>query len=152
MSGIGKILLNMTESIASIYYPDSNDPIFEISIDQLVDFLSYFTDRVNGVIDNLLNNEFRLINKFSKTSIKDKKISFVIEMLEKSKEEKEEKQSLVSKVKGGVINIGKKVVFKATEGIINKEFLSIIDTLGEDINKLYSKQLLVNESKGDENV
>ena len=38
--GIGKIILNMMEEIATLYYPESEDPVFEISIDQLVDFLS----------------------------------------------------------------------------------------------------------------
>jgi len=151
ISGIGKILLNMMESISSLYFPDSNDPIFEISVDQLVDFIGYFTNRINEIIDNLLQNKFKLVNVITKNTIKDKKISLVMELIDKSKEEKKEKNTLLSKVKDSVLNVGKKIAFKWTESVINSEFLAIIDTLGEDINKLYSKQDLLVESQGDQN-
>ena len=153
-AGIGKIMLNMMESISSIYYPNSKDPMFELSIDQLVDFLSYFTDKLNKFIDNLLENRLSLVTKFTKFSIKDKKISFVFELIDKSKEEKPEKSGLISKIKGGVNNVVKKLAFKVGGNIIDKEFLDIIDSLGEDINNLYSKQPIKNgniESEGDIN-
>ncbi len=64
---------------------------------------------------------------------------------------KKEKNTLLSKVKDSVLNVGKKIAFKWTESVINSEFLAIIDSLGEDINKLYSKQDLLVESQGDQN-
>ena len=39
-------------------------------------------------------------------------------------------------------NVAKKTVFKFSNDIIDYEFERLIDDLGEDINKLYSKQEL----------
>lgn len=141
LSGIGKIMISMMESISSLYYPNSKDPIFELSIEQLIDFLSYFSVRLEDFIDSLLDNRLYLVNVMSKYSIKDKKISFVIELINKSKE-KEKKENIIDKIKNKLGKVGKKVVFKYSENIINKEFLDIIDSLGEDINNLYSKRKL----------
>ena len=67
-------MISMMESISNLYYPNSKDPIFELSIEQLIDFLSYFSVRLEDFIDSLLDNRLYLVNVMSKYSIKDKKI------------------------------------------------------------------------------
>ena len=141
VSGLGQITLNMLDSISSIYYPNSNDSIFEISTEQLVDFLSFFVYRVNGIIDHLLEERLSVVNVLTKRSLKDKRISSVFEMIDKNKiEEGKEKKGLFNKIKKHSLNIGKKIAIKYGGKIINSEFEDIIQILGEDINCLYSKQ------------
>ena len=77
LKAIGDISINMIEDIAKLYYPNSDDPMFEVSIEQLVYFLSYMSKRINFVIDSLLENELKIVDVFSKYQIKDKKLSFV---------------------------------------------------------------------------
>ena len=140
LTGIGNIMLNMMEDISSLYYPNSKDPIFELSIDQLVDFLSYFSIRLEDFIDNLLDNRLHFVNVITKYSIKDKKLSFVIELINKNNKENATKK--ISKLKTKFNNFTKNVAFKYGNAIIDKEFISIIDSIGEDINNLYSKNQL----------
>lgn len=141
VSGLGQITLNMLDSISSIYYPNSNDPIFEISTEELVDFLSFFVYRVNNIIDHLLQERLSVVNVLTKRSLKDKRISSVLEMIDKNKvEENIEKKGFFSKIKKHSLNIGKKLAIKYGGKIINSEFEDIIKILGEDINCLYSKQ------------
>lgn len=147
VTGIGKIILNMMESIATLYYPDSKDPIFEVSLERLVDFLSYTTSRLNYIIDHLLEEKFQIVDVLTNHSIKDKKISFIFEMIDKKKkpeteEFKEKKIGFFGKIKQKFVKVGKKVATKIGGHIINSELNSIIDSLGEDMNKLYSNQKL----------
>ncbi len=147
IEGLGKIILNMMESISSLYYPESSDPMFEISLEQLVDFLSYSVSRINFIIDKLLQERLQIVDVLTNHSLKDKKISFVFEMIDKKKnvelEEKPKKIGLFGKIKSKFIHAGKKVATKIGGNIMNVEFEEIIQTFGEDINKLYSKQELV---------
>ena len=147
VTGIGKIILNMMESIATLYYPDSKDPIFEVSLERLVDFLSYTTSRLNYIIDHLLEEKFQIVDVLTNHSIKDKKISFIFEMIDKKKkpeteEFKEKKIGFFGKIKQKFVKVGKKVATKIGGHIINSELNSIIDSLGDDMNKLYSNQKL----------
>ena len=149
LQGIGKISLNMLEDISALYYPESNDSMFEISIDQLVEFLSYFSARINYIIDKLLEGKLQIADAFTNYTIKEKKLSFVIDLIEKNKDKKfieqpeKQKKGLFSFIKNKAISIGKKIAFKATEYIIDEEILDLIESFGEDINKLYSKQELL---------
>lgn len=144
LKGIGKISINMLESISALYYPNSDDSMFEISIEQLVDFLSYFSLRLNYIIDKLLQEKLQVVDFLTNYKIKDKKLSFVIEMIEKNKNKKEleNKNGIFNSIKNKIINSGKKIAFKVTENIINDEIINLLISFGEDINKLYSKQEL----------
>ena len=76
----------------------------------------------------------------SQYSIKDKKLSFVIELINKNNKENATKK--ISKLKTKFNNFTINVAFKYGNAIIDKEFISIIDSIGEDINNLYSKNQL----------
>ncbi len=145
VEGLGKIILNMMESIAALYYPSSSDPMFEISLEQLVDFLSYSVSRINYILDKLLQERLQIVDVLTNHSLKDKKISFVFEMLDKNKKVEDtqsKKVSFFGKIKNKFFHIGKKMATKIGGNIMNVEFEEIIYTIGEDINKLYSKQEL----------
>lgn len=144
--GIGQIMMNLLEGISSLYNPDSKDPIFEVSIERLVEFISYAVARLNYIIDTLLEERFHIVDVLTNHSLKNKKLAFIFEMLDKNRQKKEQepvKQTFFSKIKEKIFGAGKKVVSKISSNIINDKFEGIIDILGEDINKLYSGQELV---------
>lgn len=141
LNGIIKITLSLLEEIATLYYPSSNDPMFEISLEQLVDFLSYLTKRIELIIDNLLEGKLKVLNSLTNNNIKNIKLSKVFELI-KSNNNDNKKVGLVSKIKKSFGKIGKKYFLKYSNNLINYEFEHLIIDLGEDINKLYSKQEL----------
>lgn len=151
LQGFGKIALSMLESISSLYYPNSNDSVFEISIEQLVDFLSYFSLRLNYLVDKILQEKLPTIDFFTSYSIKDKKISFVVDLLEKSKNntvainesDKKQKKGIFNFFKKKIVGAGKKIVLKYTTSLIDDQLIDLIEMFGNDINKLYSKQNLI---------
>ena len=91
--GFGKIFYSMLENIAMLYYPKSDDPIFEISLEQLVDFLQYAVYRIEYLTDNIISNHFSIIEKIVRKDIKDIKLKFVFEMLQKKLSESDSKIS-----------------------------------------------------------
>ena len=141
LKGILKTLLTMMEDISSLYYKDSNNPMFEVSIEQLVDFLSYFVKRIELIIDNLLQGKLKIINKLTNENIKNIKISKAFELIENKKvdNKKAKNKNIFKKLFN---KVAKKTVYKISNDIIDYEFERLIVDLGEDINKLYSKQEL----------
>ena len=147
--GTGKIVLSMMNEISSLYYPDSDDPMFEISIDQLIDFLSYLTYRINYTIDGILQGKLSFIEKVTKKDIKNMKLSIVFEIIDKGKKiasinkDKPKKDNLFNKLTGKLLKKGKELIVGIGQNATNDEIINLIPSLGEDINKLYSKQELV---------
>lgn len=144
--GLGNILFDMLSSIAALYYPESKEPIFEISTARIVDILGYAAKRIDYIVDHLLEERLAIIDRITKYSIKDKKISLVMELINKKPAEIQdvpEKKGLLSSVKKKISKIGGKVAARYGANIMNKEFKDIIIDLGEDINKMYSGQELI---------
>ena len=144
LNGIWTAISSMMNEISLLYYPNSKDPMFEITIDQLVDFLRYLTKRVNYTVDRILEGKLSIVERFSKNSFKDKRISSLLLMFngkEKKPEEliKPKKENKLFKwVKKKAINTGIKIGLN----MVDDEIIKLIEDLGEDINKLYSKQPL----------
>ena len=143
LTGIYNMTFSMMQEIASLYYPKSDDPIFEVSIERLVDFLSYFMQRIDLIIDDLFVDKLSIVESIGKFKIKDAKLSKVIDMLNKSKDEEKEKKGLASKIKEKIFSGVKKVGLGVAGNVLNYSFINVIDDLGEDINKLYSNQKLI---------
>ena len=147
--GTGKIILSMMEKISTLYYPDSEDPMFEISIDQLIDFLSYLTYRINFTVDGILEGKLAFIEKVTKKDIKNMKLSIAFELIDKGKKlinlnkDKPNKDNFFNKLTGKLIKKGKDLIVGIGQNATNDELINLIPSLGEDINKLYSKQELV---------
>ena len=140
---LGKIILKMMEKIASLYYPNSADPIFEISLDQLIEFINYMAYRLNFIVDSLLQEKLKLVEIFTPFSIKYKKLSFIFEMIENNKNKEAKKETFANKIKNKILNVGKKVASKIGENILDEEIVKLIFLFGEDINKLYCGEKLV---------
>lgn len=143
--GIVDLTTSMMQEIAGLYYPDSDDPMFEVSIERLVDFLSYFRYRMELIIDDLFVDKLSFVEAIGKFKIKDAKLSKIMEILNKNKVEKveEEKKGFVSIIKDKILKGAKKVGLGIASDVINYSFINVIDDLGEDINKLYSNQKLI---------
>lgn len=145
-SAILKIVISMLEEISTLYYPNSNDPMFEVSIERLVDLIDYVIQRINLILDDMVVDRLRFIEVISKKKIKDIKLSTIFDLLSKKNEVNQidtEKKGLFNKIKENLNKGIKKVGLSITGGIVNYTFYSLINDLGEDINKLYSNQPLV---------
>ena len=138
LKGFSIIIKDMCEEIASLYYPSSDDPIFEVSLDQLVDVLQYCINRVEYLTDKILVGKLGFTEIFTKKPLKDIKLKSIFLRLNKPKIE--ENPTLFSKIKKGIFNIGKKALIKTSKKPLNSELEELIIELGEDINLLYSKQ------------
>ena len=145
-SAILKIVISMLEEISTLYYPNSNDPMFEVSIERLVDLIDYVIQRINLILDDMVVDRLRFIEVISKKKIKDIKLSTIFDLLSKKNEVNQidtEKKGLFNKIKENLNKGIKKFGLSITGGIVNYTFYSLINDLGEDINKLYSNQPLV---------
>ena len=144
INGIGSILYDMANDISSLYYLESKDPIFEVSIEKLVEFFNYLAFKVDYVVDDLLENKLHFIDVVTNYKTKDIKLTKVLE-LAKSKQPKEEDKSKLSyKIKKTFTSFGKKIatkiINKTGNKIIDYEFDNLIEDIGEDLNKLYTNQ------------
>ena len=143
LTGIYNMTFSMMQEIAALYYPKSDDPVFEVSIERLVDFLSYFMQRIDLIIDDLFVDKLSIVESLGKFKIKDAKLSKVMELLNKNKTEEPIKKGLASKIKEKIFSGVKKVGLGVASNVLNYSFINVIDDLGEDINKLYSNQKLI---------
>jgi len=155
--GMWKIIISMMEEISKLYYPNSQEPLFEVSLDQLVDFLDYFVKRIDYSIEKILTNNLKIIDANTKLALKEMKISAAIELLNRKKENPKEdistevieakpqvkKKGLFGFIKEKVVDAGKSIALNYTGKVINNEFNDVIRDLGEDINKLYTNQKLI---------
>lgn len=136
----------MLEEISSLYYPESDDPMFEVSIERFIDLIDYSISRINLIIDDMVVDKLRFVEIISKKDIKEIKLSTIFELVNRKNEVKKienEKITLTKIIKEKITKGVKKVGLSITGGIVNNTFYSLIDDLGEDINKLYSNQPLI---------
>jgi len=136
--------LELLEEIAGHYFPDSKYPIFEITIDELLELNRYITNR----LDELVNG--RVLRHF-----KNYRISSIVNMLQMKKAVDNSKLMKMSrKLKFGkfysasraVLNYAnpvywfRRLAIKPTTEVLTKEVCKyIIAIIGEETNKIYSK-------------
>lgn len=136
--------LELLEEIASHYFPDSKYPIYEISVEELLELNRYITYR----LDVLVNGPF--LKLFKKA-----RISSIVRMLNtkkaitNSKAMKLSRKLKISKLYGAsraVLNYAnplywfRKLAIKPTTEVVTKEVCKhIIAIVGEETNKVYSK-------------
>ncbi len=134
--------------IASTIFPDSKHPLFELTPNEFLELIHYISDR----IDELLSG--RILKK-----LRQFKVSSIIEFydtkkkIEETKAVKAAKRTGVMKVIGPVLNtinpfywFRKIVLNTAIVKISNNIALDIIDIVGEETVKVYSKTVFRAES------
>lgn len=130
--------------IASVYYPESPYPVYELSIEELMLLNHYITDRLNDVFAGKMMGLFKRV-----------KISQILRLLDFKKKVDEQKMvQLAAKYKVptilksvmAVVNLFnpvywvKKMVISSTlEFTTNKVATVILEVVGNETNKVYSK-------------
>jgi len=135
----------MTE-IAKYYFPDSKYPIYELSIQELLNLNYYITKRLEKLINGRFIRHFKNYRISSIVSILNKK-----KALDNSKLMKLNRQYKVSKILSigaTVLNYAnpiywfRKLALKPSTTLVTKEACKLIlQIVGEETNNLYSKKL-----------
>lgn len=138
----------LLNDISKAYYPNSKHPLFELSIEEIINLDYYIMNRIEKIFDK------RLINKF-----KNLKITSVLNIIDKTKKITGNKAvKAVNKAKIPAIAKGvtaalnflnpvywvKKVMVDAPyQLLLNKIAHTIIDVIGEETSKIYSKRVFI---------
>lgn len=147
--------IELTEEIARYYFPKSKYPIYELSIQELLDLNYYITKRV----DELMNGRFFKM-------FKNYRIATIIDILNTRKKINDSKlMQLTRKLKlqqlysgaRAILNYAnpvywfRKIAIKPTTVIVTKEVCKyIISIFGEETNKIYSKAIFKEADNEDE--
>lgn len=147
---LGEISWEMIQDIASVYYPESKYPVYELSSDEFLQLIHYITNR----IDSLLSG--RIFSKMRKY-----KLSTVFTLIDAKKKYDETKIAKAAK-KANISGIGKvlNVIIHSVNPfhwlkkamidfpfikVSNKIALVIIDIVAEETVKVYSKNAFKEE-------
>lgn len=147
--------LELTEEIARYYFPDSKFPIYELSVQEIINLSNYITNR----FDELMNGRgFKLFKNY--------RVASIIELLNTRKRISNSKLMQVTRklklqqvynVSRAVINYAnpiywfRKLAIKPTTTLVTKELCkTIISIFGEETNKIYSKAIFKEEDNQEE--
>lgn len=143
--------------IAEKYYPDSDHPIYELTLDEFLMLNHYITDRIDAILKKTIFKGFRgmrvskIIRFFEvKRKVEETKIVKAANKMQLPK---------VFKTTMGVLNAVnpvywfRKLVLETTyNSSINKIALVIFDIVAEETHKVYSKSIFDKEAVLQENV
>jgi hypothetical protein len=140
--------MDLVFDIAKHYFPNSTYPIYELSIQEIMDLVAYIHKRAQAIVNH------KFIRLF-----KNSRISTIVDILNKkkaidnSKIMKWNRQYKISKVlsyAGMVLNYAnpiywfRKLALKPSTTLVIKEACKkIIEIAGEETNKIYSKKLFM---------
>lgn len=148
ISDVKDISWNLINDIAKEYFPDSNYPIYELSIDEIMILIHYITNRVDTLFKGPVLKPFKKV-----------RIAYVLKLLDMKKKIDENKAVKAAnklnkpwKITFSVLNIFnpvywvKKLMISTTlVTITNKIGGIIIEVVGEETNKVYSKSVFDEE-------
>ncbi len=145
MKEFGTSCLNMFIDIAKLYYPDSKYPEFELTIDEIIKLDYYIMEKIEKIFSRKLIKRFRTLKVVS--------IMNIIDSTKKVTDNRVVKQttkqaSKVWKVLNFINPIywGKKLITEvAVSKISNKIILTLIDIVGIESSKVYSKSAFTKE-------
>lgn len=155
VSYCGKLSTDLAYGIASRFYPKSKYPLLEISIDEAIMLLEYIDKRIDDILSK---GVLKTLRRF--------KISFITDMSLKTTAVMNSRAFNVGKnvtktitTAKKVINIinplnwGKRLIVDSALSIaINKLCLIVIQIVGEETYKIYSKKVLNKEVDFESNV
>lgn len=142
---------DLMHEIAKYYFPESKYPIYELSVQEVVDLNTYITERIQGLINSKIVRHF-----------KNHRISSIINLINKKKALDNSKLMKLSKklkipkfytVGKTILNYAnpifwfRKLAIKPSTTLVTKEICKlIISIFGEETNKIYSKKLFQEEN------
>lgn len=148
---LGHTIKELINKIAAFYFPKSKHPIYELTISELLNLLTYINNRINDILDKPIFKPFKSLS-----------ISQIVKIVETRKKASDSKMVKVASTARKISKIGftvvnyanpyywlKRLVFsKAISYTINKISLITIDIVADETNKVYSKRLFNVEDNG----
>jgi hypothetical protein len=155
INDVRDISWNLINDIAREYFPDSKYPIYELSVDELMILIHYITNRVDSIFKGPVLKHFKKL-----------RIAYVLKILDMKKKIDENKAVKAAsklnkplKLTFSVLNIfnpaywvKKLMVSTVLLSITNKIGGIVIEVVGEETNKVYSKLVFDEERKVDTDV
>lgn len=145
------ICINLTQDIARKFFPKSKRPFAELSVDELLTLAIYVSNRINELIDRPALRMVKKVKLSTILALGDAKVA--IEASELMKVTKKYKLMKVMDAVRGALNVLNPVYwFKRTimnttlDFAVHKLCLAIIEIVGEETYKIYSKRVF-NEEK-----
>lgn len=141
---------DLVYDVAKKFYPESKYPLYEITVDELLELFKYISNRVNELLDH---RGLRMIKKITISKI----IGFtdVKKKIDESAIMKTAKQLKIQKIFStvkGIVNyanpvywVKRLVVNNAINLVIRKICVVIIGITGEETYKIYSKKVFNQE-------
>ena len=149
---LGKKIIEIVNKISSEYYPESKYPIYELTIEELILFMHYLSNRIGDIFDKPLLALFKKISIAQIFKILDTK-----KKMEETKAAKAFKKANVGKVSsiimGGLkyanpVYWVKKLFVGSTINFASRKIsLLIIDIVADETNKTYSKSIFNKERR-----
>ena len=147
---LGSKLYLEINQIATLYYPTSKYPLYELTIEEMILFLHYLSNRIDEVFDHPILKPFKKISVSKIFEIIDTK-----KRIDENKIVKATKKAHVSKIKSFLIDAVKiinpihwfkKLVVNSTISFATRKIsLIIIDIVADESNKTYSKKIFNKE-------
>ena len=151
MNLVKNISLRLINDIAKCYYPNSDYPIYELNVDELLILCHYITDRINSIFKGPFMKHLKKLKLVQVVKMIDLKKKIDENKLVKAAN-KAKVPKILSSV-GAVLNVFnpvywvKKVMINTTLLVATKKIaLTIIDVIGEETTKVYSKSVFNKES------
>lgn len=144
LTDIKDISWNLINDIAREYFPDSAYPIYELSLDELMVLNHYITNRIDSLFKGPVLKPFKKV-----------RIAYILKIIDMKKKIDENKAMKTAnrlktpwKAALTVLNIFnpvfwvKKLMISTTLiAVTNKIGVTIIEVVGEETNKVYSKSV-----------
>lgn len=151
INDIKDICIDLIQDIAKMYYPESEHPMFELSIDEFMELNHYITNRIDSLFKG------RVLKKIKRIRVS--QILHYIDMKKKVEESKVVKAAKRANASGfvnatmTVLNAfnpaywAKKLIINTTVSIgTNKIAKTLIEIVGEETVKVYSKSVFNKET------
>ena len=143
---LGKKLFEVINKIANEYYPNSKYPLYELTIEELILFSYYLSNRISEIFDKPLLAPFKKISVAQIFNILDTK-----KKIEETKAIKAIKKTKITKI-GSILMTAtkyanpvywfKKLFVGTTINFATRKIaLLIIDIVADETNKTYSKSI-----------
>lgn len=150
LKDIRDISWSLVNDIAKEYFPHSAYPIFELSVDEIIVLIHYITDRIDSMFKGPVLKPFKKI-----------RVAYILKVLDMKKKFDENRAVKTAtklktpwKITFSVLNIFnpvywvKKLMISTTlVAATNKIGATIIEVVGEETNKVYSKSVFNEERK-----
>lgn len=145
-----KRLTQLINSIASVYYPESKYPLYELTIEELIMFMQYLSTRIDELFEKPILRSFKKIS-----------ISQIFKVVDAKKRMDENKAiKVLKKTKARTIGsvligalrfanpvywIQKLLISSSTNFAMRKISLILIEVVADETNKTYSKSIFTKE-------